>query len=64
MTFPCPTCGKFTQILSTRVREGGSDPYVTRRRECSEGHRTTTREIPVQTLKSFTFLKKLVRNSL
>ena len=39
----CSVCGEPTRVLYTRERK---DHFLTRRRECPGGHRTTTYEIP------------------
>ena len=51
MTLRCPECGQPTQVLSTRTWQGRAYPYIIRRRECPVGHRFTTKEVPVTSLK-------------
>lgn len=44
----CPTCGKATRVIATRD-DVGTPPRRRRRRECEDGHRHSTIELPVGT---------------
>ena len=43
--FQCPTCGKPARVIQTRA---ATPQRLTRYRKCEDGHRITTREIPIE----------------
>jgi hypothetical protein len=43
--FQCPVCGKPARVIQTRA---ATPQRLTRYRQCSDGHRITTREIPIE----------------
>ena len=53
----CPTCGAWSLVKDTRQLKG----YTTRRRECANTHRFTTREFRWDVANKDAILKQLKR---